>query len=60
MVTAGWDGCKGLLLENYSRKILSATDDLNEAVFRKDAESIAVAFADAKSYLVMLKEIEKI
>jgi hypothetical protein len=51
---------KDLLLEHYSRKFLSATDDLNEAVFRKDADSIANAFANAKSYLAMLKEIEKI
>jgi hypothetical protein len=51
---------KDLLLEHYSRKFLSTTDDLNEAVFRKDAESIANAFATAKSYLAMLKEIKKI
>jgi hypothetical protein len=51
---------KDLLLEHYSREFLSATDDLNEAVFRKDAESIANAFATAKSYLAMLKEIKKI
>jgi hypothetical protein len=51
---------KDLLLEHYSQKFLSATDDLNEAVFRKDVESMAIAFANAKSYLAMLKEIEKI
>jgi hypothetical protein len=51
---------KALLLEYYSRMFLNATDDLNEAVFRKYAESIAKTFADAKSYLAMVKEIEKI
>jgi hypothetical protein len=51
---------KDFLLEYYSRRFLNATDELNEAVFRKDAESIAKTFADAKSYLAMVKEIEKI
>jgi hypothetical protein len=51
---------KDLLLDNYSRKFIVATDDLNEAVFRKDAESIAEAIADAKSCLALMKEIEKI
>ena len=51
---------KDFLLEYYSRKFLNATDELNEAVFRKDAKSIAKTFADAKSYLAMMKEIEKI
>jgi hypothetical protein len=35
---------KDLLLEYYSRKFVNATDDFNEAVFRKDTESIANAF----------------
>ena len=34
---------KTLLLENYSHKFINATDDLNEAVFRKDIKSIAKA-----------------
>jgi hypothetical protein len=53
---------KDLLLEYYSRKFIDATDDLNEAVFRKDTESIAEAFADAKSCLALIqtKIIKKI
>ena len=51
---------KDFLLEYYSRKFLNATDELNEAIFSKDAESIAKTFADVKSYLAMVKETEKI
>jgi hypothetical protein len=42
---------KDFLLEYYSRRFLNATDELNEAVFRKDAESIAKTFADANLIL---------
>jgi hypothetical protein len=48
-----------LLLKHYSRKFITAIDVLNEAVFRKDAESIAKALAGAKSYYALLKELEK-
>jgi hypothetical protein len=39
---------KELLSEYYSQKFMNATDIFNEAVFRKDVESIAKAFADAR------------
>ena len=51
---------KDLLLEYYSQKFLNATDDLNEAIFRKDTDSIAQAYMDAKSYHTLIKEIEKV
>jgi hypothetical protein len=59
MVVASWNGCKRPLVRAYSRKFITAIDVLNEAVFRKDAESIAKALAGAKCYYALLKELEK-